>query len=236
MKDPNFKDEVGEITTINQLKQLKPYSKLSGRFLEIAVQKDYNLTNEQYNALYRVAIDKDKIELKDLALTLAGVGLGFFSGNIFTTAAGVTLTVYEVGNIIRKAVSGYGSEERTAFKIAYIFEMLKNASAKKLNNMEIDFVKKIARDGGSKDFHAYIAIFQPNRNLPKSEENAIKKGLLKYNSIKDKKNHVTYDEVIEMLQRDYYYRKYNADSRVYVNSDGKRVESALIRREKENVR
>ncbi|WP_148096395.1 hypothetical protein [Leptotrichia sp. OH3620_COT-345] len=86
-----------------------------------------------------------------------------------------------------------------------------------------------------KILHLNIAIYPGNYKLPKTEEETIKKGLLNYNKIKGGKA-LTYPEILEILQRDYYYRKYKGDSRIYINNKGRAIEFKISQRGNEHVR
>ncbi|RRD40721.1 hypothetical protein EII29_01955 [Leptotrichia sp. OH3620_COT-345] len=87
-------------------------------------------------------MDKEKIEVKDVFILAAGIVTNYFLKNSYLGIIGTLLTVYEAGEILKKLVSGYGSEKRTAFKIAYSLEIVKTIAATKINETEMEFVKK----------------------------------------------------------------------------------------------
>ena len=220
VKDPKFKDGIGQILTINQLKA--KYKNLKGKELEKAITKDYGMSELEFERIRKNFFDKEKYSVGDLARIYTEAAIGYFAGkNKVLGIAGVLVTIEVVTIPTAKALQGYGSDDRASLKMALSFEYVLNKVAQNINNYETNFVNDLFRRGGI-DNSAYV--YSGTYKLPRELEIGLKKGINNYNKTKGVIP-VTYDGVMDMLQRDYYYRQYGADTRIYIERpSGSRVE------------
>ena len=220
VKDPKFKDGIGQILTINQLKA--KYKNLKNKELEKAIKKDYGMSELEFERIRKNFFDKEKYSVGDLARIYTEAAIGYFAGkNKFLGVIGALVSIEGVTIPTAKALQGYGSDDRASLKMALSFEYVLNKVAQNINNYETNFVNDLFRRGGI-DNSAYV--YFGTYKLPRELEIGLKKGINNYNKTKGVIP-VTYDGVMDMLQRDYYYRQYGADTRIYIERpSGSRVE------------